>query len=1329
MAHILAFSFFPAHLPPRSGGEMRLFSLYEALSRHHRVTLLTSGHLGGTTQILEHNARFREIRVPKGPEFAETWARLTPHAGSGDLSGPCLSACALSPNALLEAYLDVHAEADLIIHDSPFTVNYDLFIGHDGKPRIYNSYNVEYDLYSKIHADAGSDFIPNLVRDAEQDLIRNSSLITGCTDDDLKRFRDLYEDVPSAILVPNGIDEFTLPKVKLASNRLIFIGSAHHPNRAAAALICDLLAPALPSYEFHILGNCLDRGRPVANVISHGLVDEAEKKHLMAGALACVNPMLEGGGSSLKVPDMAANGVPLISTPLGARGFGLVAGKHYLPIAPDNLIETVRNALANPDALSVQAANAARHFKRHYTWPKISQKFAEAIDKLLSDAPSSPAPAVLVLNDYDPFATIGGGSTRIRGLYEGASTSVRPILLTFTEGDTIVRREVFGGKGLAISVPKTAEHRQRDAAQASEFHVSTVDLVAMEFAPLNPLLSAIQRAAANFTGIVASEHPYMASLLLDGSGKFVYSSQNCESALKHQLLQYHPRARELLSAVEKIERFCIGCSELVVAVSHNDAATFAANNDLLAPLVVIENGAEEPIMPANPVAQMSGFNVCFLGSGHLPNYMAVRWLLDEICHTLPEVTFHIAGSVCDGFDAVPENVVLHGFLDDSAKTQLLLGCQMALNPMAEGSGSNIKLADYLMHGLPVLSTAFGVRGYDGIGVDDIEIAELGDFAAAITRCAERPRFATDRDARRKRFSQRYSMRVLGVQYGAMLADMVRPRKRALFVTYRYNEPPRGGGEVYVNKLINYLAAADVAVDVLTPKVDVIADVDRFGSSFPVNGDAYPVPFGHPLIRVAKFDAAPVPQQADAVRRIWQEQPDFEASLGNALKQVARSTALLWGWGANEADGRWTMNRFAMQAAAARLWRLTGSAPGKRYVIIRGSDGASLSSLYLDGDFEFEFNAPKGIVSVEVFRIANDEIEDPRPLGLFVKGIWCAGKSLLEEVAVASSQQVVEPPVLFSALHAAAVGTRFAAGTLLADARGPFAPQLEDYLKEHARDYDLVITHNAVFRTASKAIKAANDAGVPSVIVPHAHFEDDYYHFPDVLDAIRNATRALITPKVACDFMKGIGADNVAFLSPGIDCLETFSDEDCAAFRKVHRRGTPFVLIVGRKAISKGYRDTISAVAALRAGAWPDLRIVMIGPDDDGLAITESFVDYLGPVDRSVLRGAYRSCSVVVNMSRSESFGIVLLEAGLASRPVIANATCPAFAELVSDGENGFLAAPSSLPDRLSEIFGKPALAKSMGQNGRQRALAFSWDEIGKKFVQHCHELISMRTSQ
>jgi hypothetical protein len=24
----------------------------------------------------------------------------------------------------------------------------------------------------------------------------------------------------------------------------------------------------------------------------------------------------------------------------------------------------------------------------------------------------------------------------------------------------------------------------------------------------------------------------------------------------------------------------------------------------------------------------------------------------------------------------------------------------------------------------------------------------------------------------------------------------------------------------------------------------------------------------------------------------------------------------------------------------------------------------------------------------------------------------------------------------------------------------------------------------------------------------------------------------------------------------------------------------------------------------------------------------------------------------------------------------------------------------------------------MGQNGRQRALAFSWDEIGKKFVQH-----------
>lgn len=1325
MAKLLVFSFFPANLPPRSGGELRLFALYEALSRHHEVTLLTSGELMGARQELQHNAGLREIRIPKGGEFAETWATLQPQAGSGDLSGPCLAAAALLPNALIEAYLALHAEADVIIHDSPFTVAHDLFIGHDGKPRIYNSYNVEFDLYAKIHADAPSDRIVEIVRTAEEKLVRGADIIAACSQADLTRFAELYSDLAAAMLLPNGVDTFSPPRVAPAGNRLVFIGSAHHPNREAAAVIRDVLAPRFSSHVFDVLGRCLDPGQPAANVVSHGVVDDAQKARLLAAALACVNPMREGSGSSLKIPDMAAHGVPLISTELGARGYDLVPGVHYSLIDPDDIVGSVREALSEPRRMAEQAVAAADHFAKHFTWPQIAQRFAAAIDRLLADRPADRERSrVAVLNDYDPFATIGGGSTRIRGLYEGASVSIHPIILTFGEDKYIVRRELFGGRGLAIAIPKTATHRQADIAQGSEFHVSTADLVAMDQALANPLLRAAFRATESFTRMVVCEHPYMASLLTGEARRFVYSSQNCETALKRQLLACHPRRDQLLAGVAAIEQFCIGCSELVVAVSEEDAATFASDNDLLAPLVVVSNGAEDPVIPQAPVPLLPGFNACFLGSGHFPNHQAVQFLLDQVAPALPEVTFHVAGSVCDGFAAMPANVVSHGRLDDAAKTRLLMGCQIALNPMLEGSGSNIKVADYLKHGLRVLSTPFGARGYGDIPNDDLAVAELDGFAAAIARQLEAPQTVADRNARQTCFRERYSMRANGAEYGAILATLAGPRRRALFVTYRYNAQARGGGEQYVNRLVSYLADAGVAVDVLTPKVDAIVDTDRFASTFSRDGGAYPVPFGHPLIRVAKFETAPVPGQAEHLRRAWSQQPAFEQALYGQIPPLSQATGLLWGWLQGVSDGRWTMDRFAMRSATAGSWRLTGHAPGPRYLVIRGNDGAQLLAESVEGRFAFRFDAPPGVVEVAVFRIADDGLADPRPLGLYVTDLWHADTSLIGEPALAPWQQGAEPLALFKALHEAARQTRFAAETSLADNRGPYAPRLEEYLSAHAGDYDLIISHNAVFRTTTRAITAARAAGVPSIIVPHAHFEDDYYHFPDVIGGIAQATRALVTPPVACGFLKDIGLTNVDFLSPGIDAGEAYSRKDEEAFRAIYRRTEPFVLVAGRKAAAKNYRHVIAAVAALRAGAWPELRVVLIGPDDDKQPVAEDFVDIFGMVERAVLRGAYRAATVLANMSRSESFGIVLLEAGLAQCPVVANADCAAFVELVNDGENGYLANPVDLADRVAAILGDPVRARAMGKAGRKLALAYDWDRIGAQFVRHCNEVMN-----
>jgi glycosyltransferase involved in cell wall biosynthesis len=139
---------------------------------------------------------------------------------------------------------------------------------------------------------------------------------------------------------------------------------------------------------------------------------------------------------------------------------------------------------------------------------------------------------------------------------------------------------------------------------------------------------------------------------------------------------------------------------------------------------------------------------------------------------------------------------------------------------------------------------------------------------------------------------------------------------------------------------------------------------------------------------------------------------------------------------------------------------------------------------------------------------------------------------------------------------------------------------------------------------------------------------------------------------------------------------------------------------------------IEAIQIVNRDYRRDVDLVLIGPDDDGIPVTDAHTFYYGPQPRQVVLGALSRSICVVNLSDSESFGIVLLEAWCSGKPVIAQRRCLAFSELVRPGTNGVLAeSAAEVADAVVSYLDQPALAQAHADQGREMARAYTWSSI------------------
>lgn len=1326
-------------MPAQSGGVSRLVNLYRALSQYADITLITSTHLDGPAERIYHGANFVEIRVPKDQYFAQHWKKLSPYAGKGDLSAPTIAAAGQSPTLLHELYLQEYAKADLIIHDFPFMVDYDLFLGLDQKPRIYNAHNCETVLYKKLHDNEKSAPIHQLVQRCEQKLLQHVDAVWYCSADDLSAFKDLAPEATfDAVFAPNGLSLQPLAASATQPKRAVFMGSGHLPNTEAAQWVVQHLAPApdLADWHFDIMGTCLSSDTPVGkNVTVHGLVDSQQKKQLLEQATVALNPMQSGSGSNVKVFDYFTHGTAVLSTAMGLRGIDAVAGQHAYVAELDQFKAQLTAIAANPDGCAQVAQQGWQWAREHYSWQAIAAPLVTQIQALCTAAAEKTQPAlVLALNDYDSYANIGGGCVRTQGLYQAVAEHYPVVLLCFSANQALAVRQVAPAIHV-LEVPKTAAHlQQEDQENGRASPISVNDIVASQQATANPWLSAVYMLLAADAHAIVVEHVYLTPLPLQAKHRFIHSSQNHESSLKKRLLP--ARCQDLIDAVVRLEKKAVASAISTLAVSETDAQLFSQTASA-GPIMVVPNGALPP-QPATPEQQaqarhkisQSGLSAVFLGSAHPPNVEAGQFIVKQLAPACPQVQFHLVGSVCGSLTPISPNVVLWGLVDEGLKTAILDHVNLALNPVNSGSGSNIKLADFMANGLYTLSTPFGVRGYTDQIAGHYALADLDQFASVLNAFVvsdiDSPALRAQRHAL---FTAHLSMYAQGQIFVRYLQKLHTARQRLLFVTYRYTSPIQGGAEQFFEALVQ---AADAdgryLIDVVAPEVSALRAEHRFREEYLWEPQTEALT-GLAHTRFSRFavDGNDAAFWQHDLSQLWRVQPAFERLLYQQLAQQevlpTDLAALAWGWGQPETGisskvYRWAYSDSALQVPAQSQLHIQGEAVPGLVLSVFDAHDQCIAEYVPKGKFNLSLSdLPAGVLRF-VSTVPIGQVPDPRPLAFRLLSVTVNEQPLDLAADTLCHVNALSAEQGFRVMDQAAQARTQQS---LTSVRGPWSSGLERYLAQCSSQYDAVITHNIVFRPAVAAIHYAHQAGVPSFIVPHAHLDDDYYHFPDLLQAAQQATVVFASPQAACDFYQAKGA-KAQYLPAGIDTNENFSAADVSAFNAAYaaldlsaaQRALPFVLVLGRKSGAKGYQQTIDAAQQL-AGK---VRVVLIGPDDDGLVVDGPHVSYLGRQPREVVRGALQQCLALVTMSRSESFGIVLLEAWLAHKPVIANTNCAAFHDMAVHEQNALLVEDdvTVLAQAIERLLLDSDLAQQLGQQGHGLTAQYDWAAVGQQFL-------------
>jgi D-inositol-3-phosphate glycosyltransferase len=200
-------------------------------------------------------------------------------------------------------------------------------------------------------------------------------------------------------------------------------------------------------------------------------------------------------------------------------------------------------------------------------------------------------------------------------------------------------------------------------------------------------------------------------------------------------------------------------------------------------------------------------------------------------------------------------------------------------------------------------------------------------------------------------------------------------------------------------------------------------------------------------------------------------------------------------------------------------------------------------------------------------------------------------------------------------------------------------------------------------------------------------------------------------------------DRIEIVAPGVDHAFFAPGDRRQARRALELPDGPMLLFVGRIQPLKRADVAVAALAEVSTTHPQAFLVIVGGPSgpsgEDELARLHALVDehglhdrvrFVAPQRHELLSSWYRAADVCLIPSRSESFGLVALEAAACGTPVVA-AAVGGLTTLVHDGRTGFLVetpAPTQYAERVRQLLDDPSLASAMGAASAADARRYTW---------------------